>query len=107
RRAAVAAELPARAEGLPERELRRERKAQAQPGAAARAGGEDRGRSRAVLLARPGDAARLRTLGVHRVDLRRVLLRDRLALQLHRRRELVARGQPVALDDVELLDLFH
>jgi hypothetical protein len=42
---------------------------------------------------------------VQRVDLRGVLLVDRLALELHRRGELVAAREPVALDDVELLDL--
>ena len=42
---------------------------------------------------------------VHRLDLRGVLLGDRLALELHRRRQLVATGQPVAPDDRELLDL--
>src|SRR3954452_4294686 len=43
--------------------------------------------------------------GVHRLDLRRVLLGNRLALELHRRRQLVTAGGPVALDDRELLDL--
>src|SRR3712207_9097878 len=43
--------------------------------------------------------------GVEPLDLVLVLLLDRLALELHRRRELVAAGLPVALDDVELLDL--
>src|SRR5215217_2308624 len=42
---------------------------------------------------------------VERVDLGRVLLRDRPALQLHGRRELVPAGQPVARHDVEALDL--
>src|SRR5438270_10535797 len=51
-------------------------------------------------------AAPLALRRVHRVDLLRVLLRDRLALELHRRRELVAARQPVARDDRELLDPF-
>src|SRR4051794_670602 len=42
---------------------------------------------------------------VQRRDLLLVLLGDRLALELHRRRELVAARLPVALDEVELLDL--
>ena len=42
---------------------------------------------------------------VHRLDLGGVLLGDRLALELHRRRQLVAAGQPVARDDREPLDL--
>jgi hypothetical protein len=44
---------------------------------------------------------------VHLVDLLRVLLGDRLALELHRRRQLVASWEPVTLDDRELLDLLH
>src|SRR3954454_5559103 len=40
-------------------------------------------------------------------DLLGVLLGDRLALELHRRRELVAARLPVALDEGELLDLLH
>src|SRR5581483_1789244 len=42
---------------------------------------------------------------VHRLDRIGVLRRDRPALELHRRRQLVAAGEPVALDDRELLDL--
>src|SRR4051794_21961162 len=44
---------------------------------------------------------------VQRRDLLLVLLGDRLALELHRRRQLVAARLPVALDEVELLDLLH
>src|SRR2546423_5862299 len=44
--------------------------------------------------------------GVHGVDLGRVLGRDRLALELHRGRELVSARQPVFLEQRELLDLF-
>jgi hypothetical protein len=42
---------------------------------------------------------------VERLDLLGVLLVDRLALQLHRRGQLVAARLPVALQDRELLDL--
>ena len=41
------------------------------------------------------------------LDLGGVLLRDRLALELHRGRQLVAARHPVTLHDRELLDLFH
>src|SRR5919204_1455913 len=51
----------------------------------------------------PGAASRLPR--VHRLDLGRVLLADRLALELHRRRQLVAAREPVARQDRELLDL--
>src|SRR3954467_11655787 len=44
---------------------------------------------------------------VQRRDLLGVLLGDRPALELHRRRHLVAAGQPVAPHDVEALDLLH
>src|SRR4051812_37255708 len=43
--------------------------------------------------------------GVQRFDLLRVLLVDRLALELHGRRQLVAAGLPVGREDLELLDL--
>src|SRR3954453_10606231 len=58
----------------------------------------------------PGGCARTSarcSARVERLDLGGVLLVDRLALELHRGRQLVAAGQPVALDDVELLDLLH
>src|SRR4051794_34233700 len=45
--------------------------------------------------------------GVQRLDLPLVLLADRLALELHRRRQLVAARRPVAPDDREPLDLLH
>src|SRR4051812_17131338 len=48
---------------------------------------------------------RRRLPGVERLDRLAVLLGDRLALELHRRRQLIAARQPVALDDDELLDL--
>ena len=57
-------------------------------------------RARAAVAA--GDAATLRRTSPRS---RPVLRRDRLALELHRRRQLVAAGQPVAGDDRELLDL--
>src|SRR5690349_18452490 len=45
------------------------------------------------------------SLGVHGFDLRRVLGADRLALELHGRRQLVAARQPIALQQREALDL--
>src|SRR5829696_6395350 len=44
---------------------------------------------------------------VERLDLLGVLLVDRLALQLHRRRQLVAARLPLLGEDRELLDLLH
>src|SRR5439155_3158954 len=57
---------------------------------------------------RPGQPGALhdRRSGVHGLDFLGVLAVDRLALELHRRRQLVAARLPVARDDVELLDLF-
>jgi hypothetical protein len=46
-----------------------------------------------------------RRLAVQRLDLVRVLLVDRLSLQLHRRGQLVAAGLPFVGQDLELLDL--
>ena len=42
---------------------------------------------------------------VQRLDLLRVLLRDRLALELHRRRQLVAAGRPLGVEHGVALDL--
>src|SRR5271165_7557447 len=44
--------------------------------------------------------------GVHPLDQLRVAGRDRLALELHRRRQLLAAGQPVARDDLKALEPF-
>src|SRR4051794_25722138 len=44
-------------------------------------------------------------LRVQLLDLRLVLLVDRLALELHRRRQLVAARLPIRREDLELLDL--
>src|SRR6202022_2347682 len=61
---------------------------------------------RAVAGCPGGASARLSySAAVHRVDLRLVLGGDRLALELHRRRQLLAPWQPVATDDRELLYL--
>src|ERR1700758_2492607 len=65
--------------------------------AAARSASRGPARAR---LSRPGTSLR-----VQRLDLVVVLLVDRLALELHRRRQLVAAGLPIARDEVELLDL--
>src|SRR5262245_3839384 len=56
-------------------------------------------------VTRPAYAEARSHLGVERLDLGGVFLGDWLALQLHRRRQLVAAGQPVRLDDPEPLDL--
>src|SRR5205823_2534308 len=64
----------------------------------------------AAAIAQPrgaGSDGRGALRGVHRVYLRGVLLGDGLALELHRRRQLVTAGQPVALHERELLDSFH
>src|SRR4051812_43191056 len=45
-----------------------------------------------------------RTVGVERLDHVGVLLLDRPALELQRRRELVAGGLPVGVEDAEPLD---
>src|SRR5215207_9549725 len=50
-------------------------------------------------------AAAERRSGVHRLYLAGVLLGDRLALELHRGRQLVAARSPVPAQDGELLDL--
>src|SRR5204862_1310372 len=50
-------------------------------------------------------APSLGRLVVKRVDLFRVLLGDRLALELHRRRQLIAAGLPVDREDLEALHL--
>src|SRR5215211_651182 len=50
---------------------------------------------------------RTRSVVVEGVDLVRVLLDDGLALELHRRRELVTPGFPVHGEDLELLHLLH
>src|SRR5205085_2521588 len=63
-----------------------------------------------VCLAYPGKVRTAsgfapRLARVQRLDLVRVLLRDRLALQLHGRCQLVAAGLPFGGEDLELLDL--
>src|SRR5436309_5282707 len=44
---------------------------------------------------------------VHRLDLGLVLLADRLALQFHRRSQLLPTGVPILTQDGELLDPLH
>src|SRR6185312_9749576 len=46
-----------------------------------------------------------RTLGVERLHLGRVLGGDPAAFELHRRRQLLAAGQPLAREQAEALDL--
>ena len=51
-------------------------------------------RAQLTAEARPLHRASTYPLSIHRLDLLGVLRRDRLALELHRRRQLVAAGQP-------------
>src|SRR4051812_12042869 len=55
----------------------------------------------------PPDPRASSVTGVHLLDLAEVLVADRAALELHRRRQLVAAGQPVAANDREALYLLH
>src|SRR5215211_8593775 len=48
-----------------------------------------------------------RLSGVQRLDLVRVLLGDRLALELHRRGQLLSSRLPLLAEQLELLDLLH
>src|SRR4051794_41284711 len=62
--------------------------------------------SSGVTISTHPDCERKRALlRVEVLDLVRVLLVDRLALELHRRRELVTARLPVGREDLELLDL--
>ena len=58
-----------------------------------------------AVLAGEDGGRRARRSGVESLDLGRVLRRDRLALELHRRGQLVAAGHPVIRQDGEPLDL--
>src|SRR5207302_5120510 len=59
------------------------------------------------LGALSGATSRPALLRVQRLDLVLVLLGDRLALELHGRRELLPARLPVGREELELLDLLH